>query len=344
MAGPVFKTALSPLVGDGRFDSFPSPPKTDRGRCLRVDGPCRTRRHGMATRRGCACVPAERRIAIRRLMPVRRETRARQRSWRGQSLAAWLVSFVFVCSEASCVRFVSGPSLSSSVSGLPTPMRIVYQNRGLYEDEDRVPSLLERALRLPSGDAVVVETVRTSIETEPAPGSWPSVAPGPRSGVTTVLVQPKWEVIGPRSVERSMLFMLTVGFWPLFDRDDAIWWVTVFDADRRIGSFEIRTSRHEWTWTPLLPLSPLNVLWYRRTTEVLASAFPGQLSAYLSATDDPHALTTSPMDRSFQTRRSPNDNGLPDTDGPPDAAFAMHRSAPRAPKVVPIAKASGSAS
>ena len=27
VAGPVFKTALSPLVGDGRFDSFPSPPK-----------------------------------------------------------------------------------------------------------------------------------------------------------------------------------------------------------------------------------------------------------------------------------------------------------------------------
>ena len=27
MAPPVFKTGLSLLVGDGRFDSFPSPPK-----------------------------------------------------------------------------------------------------------------------------------------------------------------------------------------------------------------------------------------------------------------------------------------------------------------------------
>ena len=37
MAPPVFKTGLSLLVGDGRFDSFPSPSAEDRPSGRRID-------------------------------------------------------------------------------------------------------------------------------------------------------------------------------------------------------------------------------------------------------------------------------------------------------------------
>jgi hypothetical protein len=102
-------------------------------------------------------------------------------------------------------------------------------------------------------------------------------------------------------IARYMRFMLTCGFWPLFDRDDLVCLVTVFDADRQIGSFEIRASRHEWTWTPLLPLSPLNFIWSRRATEVLASALP-QLSAHLLA---PHRQAHRAGGRTVVLRRAP---------------------------------------
>src|SRR5437016_11328490 len=57
VAPPVFKTGLSLLVGDGRFDSFPSPPfrvnhfDGFRRRVFRLDSACRTRRG--PRRRGC---------------------------------------------------------------------------------------------------------------------------------------------------------------------------------------------------------------------------------------------------------------------------------------------------
>jgi len=44
VAPPVFKTALSPLVGDGRFDSFPSPP-TQSCRNVTCSASCRAEHH-----------------------------------------------------------------------------------------------------------------------------------------------------------------------------------------------------------------------------------------------------------------------------------------------------------
>jgi len=199
-----------------------------------------------------------------------------------------IIPLVLACSVGDgCVRFVAGPSAPSSVREIRTPMHVIYRHHGLYEGEDAVPAMLERALRGWFRGGVTVESVLVPLEPATGPGTSPNATLSAEPGVITVHVQQDWEVVGPRTLERTFRFLLTCGFWPMLDRDDVVWRVMVFSPGRQSEAFETRASRYELDWTPLAPLWPLNLAWDRRAMDVLAAAFPAQLSAHLAPQEHP---------------------------------------------------------